>query len=68
MRLNIINWITGCFVLLTISNSCKNDYADLKEGATDHGYHFIWARNEKTPGGCIGAEIPRLGANHEKTP
>lgn len=49
MRLNIINWITGWFVLLTISNSCKNDYADLKEGTTDHGYHFVWARNEKTP-------------------
>ncbi|MBK6861809.1 MAG: FKBP-type peptidyl-prolyl cis-trans isomerase [Saprospiraceae bacterium] len=49
MRLDLLYLIFGGFMTLTLGQSCKNDYSDLKEGTTDHGYHFFWARNEKTP-------------------
>ena len=49
MKFRLLYWSSCCLLLLGSCKSCKNDYADLKDGTTDHGYHFFWARNAKTP-------------------
>jgi len=38
-------YLVSCFLI----GACKSDPSESMEGITAHGYHYIFARNEKTP-------------------